>query len=247
MVKPGRLVAGKILGVGGVVAAIAIAAYVFRSTDAGTKIINSLKGFGDVTGQSLLAPFAGILAGVNKGAGAIVEETGKIGQFGAAAGANLSSYAEAIAAGDFQSIIDGTYLEKYGAPGDQSKGAEQQPAKATQPTDTKTTTTTSTRVNADPRPTSTTATVPPQKTPQTNNPKTSPSSNVRTTTVQTRVTSPTSGVTTNKQVETRATNTVKFRQLDGDIVYVSPSTAKALEARGVGKIITNQSPKVRTG
>ena len=123
MVKPGRAVAGKVLGVGGAVVAVLAAAYIFRNTDAGSKIIQSLRGAGNVGGQALLAPIEGLLSGVAAG-------TGSIAQQGTAIGANLASFAEAIAAGDFQSIIDGSYIRKYGAPGDQSK-PNTQPAPTT--------------------------------------------------------------------------------------------------------------------
>jgi len=114
MVKPGRAVAGKVLGVGGAVAAVLVAAYVFRNTQAGTKILESLKGAGLVGGQAIIAPVTGLVSGVAAGVGGLTQETAKIG-------ANLASFTEAFQAGDFKSIIDGSYITKYGAPGDQSK------------------------------------------------------------------------------------------------------------------------------
>lgn len=110
MVKPGRLVAGKLLGVGAAVGAILLVAYIFRKSAAGEQVLGSLTGAGKFGGQAILAPIQGLISGVAAGVGSLTQEGAKIGQ-------NLGSFADAVAAGDFQSIIDGTFTTKYGGPG----------------------------------------------------------------------------------------------------------------------------------
>lgn len=115
MVKIGRLVAGKAIGVGAAVGAVLLAAYIFRKSDAGAQIVQSLKGAGSVGGQAIIAPIEGLLGGVAAGIGGLTETTAKIGS-------NLGSFQDAFAAGDFQSIADGSYVTKYGGVGSAPSG-----------------------------------------------------------------------------------------------------------------------------
>lgn len=126
MVKPGRAVAGKVLGVGAAIGAVLIAAYVFRQSQAGAQIIESFKGAGAFGGQAILAPIEGLVTGVVQGAGSI-------GQTTAALGANFEAFKIAFGKADFASIIDGTYIQKYGGVlgGATAPGAAQTPNGAT--------------------------------------------------------------------------------------------------------------------
>lgn len=110
------MVAGKAIGVGAAVGAILLAAYVFRKSNAGDQIIGSLKGAGSVGGRAIIAPIEGLLGGVSAGIGGLTETTAKIGS-------NLGSFQDAFAAGDFQSIADGSYITKYGGPGSAPSGS----------------------------------------------------------------------------------------------------------------------------
>ena len=110
MVKPGRIVAGKVLGIGTAIVVVLGAAYVFRSSDAGSKILESIKGAGDFGGKVLLAPIQGLISGVSAGTGQLTQEAAKIGS-------NLGSFGDALQKGDFASIVDGSYVDKYAGPG----------------------------------------------------------------------------------------------------------------------------------
>lgn len=123
MVKPGRLVAGKALGIATAVGVVLALAYVFRKSQAGSLTLASLTGAGKFGGEALLAPIQGLISGVAAGVGGLTQEGAKIG-------ANLGSFADAIAAGNFQSIADGSFTTKYG-------GAGPAPSPAPKPQDTK--------------------------------------------------------------------------------------------------------------
>lgn len=92
MVKPGRAVAGKVLGVGGGIAVLLLAGYVLSKSDAGKKILGSVKGAGDFTGQALSLPFAGIVEGLNKGLSQLFENTGALGKNLGTAGADFQEF-----------------------------------------------------------------------------------------------------------------------------------------------------------
>lgn len=69
MVDPiSRKVRGYAFGIGITVVIIGGLAYLLAKTDAGGIIIKSLKGFGDNVGQSIVAPFTGLVSGVTTGA-----------------------------------------------------------------------------------------------------------------------------------------------------------------------------------
>lgn len=227
-IKPGRAVAGKALGIGGAVAAVLIAAYVFRKSEAGSQVLASLKGAGNVGGKAILAPIEGLVSGFAEG-------TGALGQTTAALGANFEAFKIAFGKADFASIIDGSYIQKYGG----ILGGATQPKAATG-SDTFSKDTVQDERPNDKSP-STSNFKPPVVTgrPVSTTPKPTIADRAKQAViqVQTRFTNPRTGVITNKPVTTSASNTVRFRQNDGDIVFVTPTTAQALIQRGLGRIL----------
>lgn len=107
MVKPGRVVLGKALGVGGAALTVLALAYIFRKSQAGTDILASLRGAGQFGGQAIITPIEGLISGVAAGTGSLVQTT-------AALGANFEAFKRAVSAFDWGSIIDGSYITKYG-------------------------------------------------------------------------------------------------------------------------------------
>lgn len=215
------------VGVGITVGVLAGLTLLFRYTNAGKYVTDSLRGFGQNVGLGVVAPFTGIVEGVTVGAGALGEAAK------AASEGFQKSVSETLGGGfnvfsEFGKIIGG------------QNNAEQQPPKQ----DTQPLPTDNPRPgNTEKRPTAPNTQVKP---PTTTTKPTTATTKPPTQQVQVRITSPTTGITTNKQIVTSTANSVKFRQNDGDIIYVSPSTAKILQSRGTGKIVTSQNPTVQT-